>query len=99
MNLINATTNGLKPNADPADTPKERKLREACAGFEAMLLRQMLTLARECEPKGGLIDGGYGEELFRSMHDDQLAQRMASGNGMGLGATLYRQLSKAEHAR
>lgn len=100
MNIITETTNGLKPSTNATDTPKERKLREACAGFEAMMLRQMLALARQSEPEGGrLIDGGYGEEMFRSMHDDQLAQRMASGKGIGLGETLYRQLSKTQHGK
>lgn len=99
MNIITETTNGLKPTGNMTDTPKERKLREACAGFEAMMIRQMLTLARQSEPEGGLIDGGYGEEMFRSMHDDQLAQRMASGKGIGIGSALYRQLSKTQHGK
>jgi len=93
MDIITDATTGLKASAPPADTGKERKLREACAGFEAIMLKQILTLARQSTPQSGLLDGGYGEEIFRSMHDDQLAGKMAGSGGLGFGEMLYRQLS------
>jgi len=95
MDIINDATYGLKKNTLSADTNKEAKLREACAGFEAIMLKQILTIARESVPQGGLLDGGYGEELFKSMHDDQLAQKMAASNDTGFGEMLYRQLSQS----
>jgi flagellar protein FlgJ len=96
MDIISDATAGLKGIANSADTPKERKLREACAGFEALMLKQILTLARQSVPKSGLFDGGYGEEIFQSMHDDQMAQKMAGSQGLGFGDMLYRQLSQAQ---
>lgn len=96
MDIISEATAGLKGNTNSADTAKERKLREACAGFEALMLKQILTLARQSVPKSGLLDGGYGEEMFQSMHDDQLARKMAGSQGLGFGDMLYRQLSQAQ---
>lgn len=95
MDIISEATTGLKGIANSTDTLKERKLREACAGFEALMLKQILSLARQSVPKGGLIDGGYGEEMFQSIQDDQMTQKMAGGNGVGFGDMLYRQLSQA----
>lgn len=95
MDIISEATAGLKGIPNSTDTPKERKLREACAGFEALMLKQILSLARQSVPKGGLLDGGYGEEMFQSIHDDQLAQKMAGSSGIGFGEMLYRQLSHA----
>ena len=95
MNIIADASAGLKGAATSADTAKERKLREACAGFEALILKQILEQARKSAPQGGLIDGGYGEEMYRSMHNDQLAQKMAGSKGVGFGEALYRQLSKS----
>lgn len=95
MDIISEATGGLKTNGNFADKSKEAKLRKACAGFEAMMLKQILTSARGSVPKSGLIDGGYGEEMFKSIHDDQLAQKMASGKGMGFGEMLYQQISRA----
>ncbi len=94
MDIISEATAGLKGNTNSTDTLKERKLREACAGFEALMLKQILTLARQSVPKSGLLDGGYGEEMFQSIHDDQMAQKMAGSSGLGFGDMLYRQLSQ-----
>ncbi|HCC54032.1 MAG TPA: flagellar biosynthesis protein FlgJ [Desulfobulbaceae bacterium] len=95
MNIISEATAGLKGNSSSADTLKKGKLREACAGFEALMLKQILTSARQSIPKSGLLDGGYGEEMFQSIHDDQLTQKMAQSKGLGFGDMLYRQLSQA----
>ena len=95
MDIISEATTGLKGNTNSTDTIKKGKLREACAGFEALMLKQILTLAHQSVPKGGLIDGGYGEEMFQSIHDDQIAQKMAGSKGLGFGEMLYRQLSQA----
>ena len=95
MDIITEATAGLKGIANSTDTLKERKLREACAGFEALMLKQILSLARQSVPKGGLIDGGYGEEMFQSSQDDQMTEKMAGGKGLGFGDMLYRQLSQA----
>ena len=95
MDIISEATTGLKGNTNSTDTLKKGKLREACAGFEALMLKQILTLARQSVPKGGLLDGGYGEEMFQSIHDDQIAQKMAGSKGLGFGEMLYRQLSQA----
>jgi flagellar protein FlgJ len=96
MDIISEATAGLKGTTHPADTLKESKLREACAGFEALMLKQILTLGRQSVEKSGLLDGGYGEEMFQSIHDDQLSQKMAGSAGLGFGDLLYRQLSQAK---
>ncbi len=95
MDIVSEATAGLKGISKSTDTPKERKLREACAGFEALMLKQILSLARQSVPKSGLLDGGYGEEMFQSIQDDQMAQKMAGSSGVGFGEMLYRQLSQA----
>jgi len=95
MDIISEATGGLKTAGNFADKNKDAKLRKACAGFEALMLKQILSIARESVPKSGLLEGGYGEEMFQSIHDDQLSQKMAGGRGMGFGEMLYRQLSRA----
>jgi flagellar protein FlgJ len=94
MDIITTGTLGLKENSNSADTIKERKLREACAGFEAIMLKEMLSLARRSVPKSGLWEGGHAQDIYESMHDDFLTQELAGGEGMGFGEMLYRQLSK-----
>ncbi len=93
MDLQITSMAGLKESSLSTDTKKEGKLREACEGFEAILLKQLLTTMRKSVPKSGLLEAGPGQEIYQDMHDDQLARSMAKGRGMGLGETLYRQVS------
>ena len=92
MNLTASTSIDLKQTGHSADKAKERKLRNACADFEAIILKQMLSTMRKSIPKTGLFHGGYAEDLYQSMHDEMLAEKLAHGKGMGLGEALYRQL-------
>ncbi len=80
--------------ADKFEEKKEKKLRKACHDFEALMLKQLLTSMRKSIPKDGILHGGYASDMYQSMQDDALAQEMAKGRGMGLGDSLYRQLSR-----
>jgi len=86
----------FKVTADPADTRDNGRLRKACADFEAIILEKILELGRKTTIKSGLMDGGFAEEMYQSIHDHELAERMSGGHGMGFGEMLYRQIS-AQH--
>lgn len=86
----------LKENGLSADTLKERKLRKACADFEAIILEKSLRFGRESAPTGGIFGGGFADDMYRSMYEHELAQKMAQGKGMGFGEMLYRQI-KEQH--
>ncbi len=57
------------------------------------MLKQLLTTMRKSVPKDGLFKTGYAEEMYTSMHDEQLAKDMAHGKGIGLSDILYKQIS------
>ncbi|MCK5323829.1 MAG: rod-binding protein [Desulfobulbaceae bacterium] len=93
MNPTSSIPIDLKQSGLSADKAKEKKLKNACADFEAIILRQMLSTMRKSVPKTGLFHGGYAEDLYQSMHDEMLTEKLAHGKGMGLGEALYQQLS------
>ncbi len=71
------------------------KLREAAADFEAMFVKQMLSSMRKAIPReeGGLIKESEGEKIFRDLLDAEYAKTASrTGQGMGVGAAMYRQL-------
>ncbi len=68
-------------------------MHKACQGFEAIMLKQLLTAMRKSVPKDGLFKTGYAEDMYNSMHDDQLARNLSSGEGMGIANMLYKQIS------
>lgn len=94
MEPIISSTNAFKKNLISADINKETRLRQACADFEAMMLQQMMRMARENMPKSGLLEGGFAEDMFRSVQEEELAKNMSQGRGMGFGELLYRQISQ-----
>jgi flagellar protein FlgJ len=74
---------------------RDPELRKACAEFESVFINQLLKTMRKGIPEGGLLDGGYREEMYTSLLDEQVARKIAHGQGIGLGEQLYRQLSRA----
>ena len=93
---INATGPAPFKENIPAADMKDRKLREACAGFEAIILEKILQFSRDSATENTLIGGGYAEEMYRSMYESALTQKMSDGKGMGFGELLYRQI-KNQH--
>ncbi len=93
MQIQPATALALKKTGQTADTNKEAELKKACQGFEAIILKQLLTTMRKSVPKGGLTEESYAQDMYQSMSDDRLAQEMANSHGIGLADTLFHQLS------
>lgn len=70
---------------------KEKKLREACRGFESLFLSQLFKEMRATVPKTGILHGQF-EEQYYSMFDKALCDKMADAGGIGLADMMYRQL-------
>ena len=96
MKITLSGTIDLKKSPISSDTMKDvkdEKLRKACADFEAIIIQQMLRTMRKSVPKSELLETSYAEEIYQSMHDDELAKGLAHGRGVGLGELLFRQIS------
>lgn len=80
---VNLTTN--------TPTAANAKIREATQQFEGLFLAQMLEAMRKTAPTGGILPANSGEQMFRQMFDQEIAQRMAQSGGVGIGEMLYQQ--------
>ncbi len=90
------------PTTIPISTDKpviNKDLRKACADFEAQMTNQLLAAMRKTIPTDGLFKKSYGEEMFQSMLDQELAVQMAQGQGTGFGEALYQQLSQHNNGK
>lgn len=65
---------------DPEDA---KKIKAVARDFEAVFLELMLKSMRNTVPKSELIDGGNGEEIFRSMLDSEYAKAMSQQDSYG----------------
>ncbi len=82
--------------ADASRIDRGSKLFEECREFESIFVKMMLKEMRNSVDKSdSLISGGWAEDIYQDMLDDEYSKTMAKTAGFGLADQLYRQLSKA----
>lgn len=89
--MIEATSSSPSPSPslDPAAYARARQQAEELEGvFLHMLVKQMFSAIET----GGDFGGGFGEETWRSMQAEQLAQSMAEAGGIGLADQIMADL-------
>lgn len=73
----------------------DKALLKVAQEFEAIMTRQLLKSMREASPGDGLGDS-EATKSFTSMLDDQYAQTLTHGRGLGLADMIVRQVREAE---
>lgn len=96
LNPLAISIKGLYSQGSPSENSdiekKNLELKGACEQFESLFLQDLLRIMRESIPKTGLFDGGRGEEIYRSVLDREMAERMAAAGGVGLAKILFERL-------
>lgn len=75
------------------EADKEKKLRDACEGFESIFIQKMWQEMRNTLPKTNMLQGRE-EQYWQSMYDQELAKSMTAAGGIGLADMMYAQLSR-----
>jgi murein DD-endopeptidase MepM/ murein hydrolase activator NlpD len=75
--------------ADP--NAKDKKLREAVEGFEAIFVQKIWQQMRANVPKEGYLHS-KDEEFWQGMFDQELSKKLTAAGGIGLSDMLYEQL-------
>lgn len=83
----------------PADPAYQKKMREACQGFEAMFLQMMWREMRNTVPENSLFGESNGEKIFKDMLDTEMVDRISAGGGVGLADIIYDQLTAEYQAK
>ena len=68
-------------------------IKEAAQQLESLFIGQLMAAMRRTAPQGGAIKTSGGEEIFRQMFDQEIAQRISQRGGVGIGEMLNQQLS------
>ncbi|MEB6378919.1 flagellar assembly peptidoglycan hydrolase FlgJ [Leclercia adecarboxylata] len=84
--------NELKSKAgkDPAGN-----IRPVARQVEGMFVQMMLKSMREALPKDGMFSSD-STRLYTSMYDQQIAQQMTAGKGLGLADVIVKQMAAAQ---
>ena len=80
-----------------ASKTPDQALKAAAQQFEALFMSMMLKSMRDSTPQDGAMDNEQ-TRMFTGMLDQQLAQNMSSGRGIGLADMLVKQLSQSGQA-
>lgn len=78
---------------DMSPEARDKRLREACEGFESVFINKLWTQMRKSIPKEGFLHG-KDEEMYLGMFDQEISKKLASSGGIGIGDMLYRQLKQ-----
>lgn len=89
--LLQQTPKTTDGNAAGKKDPEA--LRKTCQDFEAIFVQSMFKAMRSTVPDGGLFPKGMAEEAFQDLMDMEVAKAAAEQGRMGLGESLFRQLS------
>ncbi|HOP40998.1 MAG TPA: rod-binding protein [Geobacteraceae bacterium] len=78
------------------EIPQKQKaaLKQVTREFEALFVGLMLKSMRSTVATDSLTGGGRGEEVYRSLLDQEYAMEIARGEGLGLGTMLEEQLAR-----
>jgi Rod binding domain-containing protein len=86
-----APSRGQAAGAAPAG-PKDNAT--AAREMESLFAFELVKAMRRTVPESGLLSGGRGEEIMRSIQDQALAEAVASRGGLGLAKSLLPALNR-----
>lgn len=79
--------------ANQAAEIEDKKLRDACRDFEAILIKQMLDSMRKTVPENSMIKENQGEKIFEDMLYQEYATSMADTGSLGISDIMYQQMT------
>ena len=80
----------LKKAYDEGD---KQKLKEACDGFESIMLQSLFKQMKATVPTSSLVEKSTARSMFEDMFDEELMKE-ATKQGVGISDMMYKQLSK-----
>ena len=72
-----------------------KQIKELAGEFESIFTELVLKSMRNSVQKGGLIDGGNGEDIFKGMLDSEYSKAMADQRSSGIADSIEKHLLQA----
>ena len=77
--------------------PDPDAIKQVAKQFESIFMHQAFKSMRSTLPKDGLMSGGFGEEMFTDMLDQEYAKLSIANQSMGLADTLLINWAEIVH--
>jgi flagellar protein FlgJ len=81
-------------------TEKQRQqAKKVAQDFEALFIGMMMKSMRETVPEDKLTGGGHGEDVYRSLLDQEYAAAAVKRGGLGLAKQIEKDIIRQESRR
>ena len=99
--LPGASTSKLNiERLSPKSKEKEaEQLYRACQEFESVFIAYLMKSMRKTIPRSEFMNGGLREDMYLAMMDEEISRVVAKGPGMGLAASIYRQIGQNKKSK
>jgi flagellar protein FlgJ len=89
----------LSPGLDaPSKTDTPEKIEQAAKQFESLLIAQLMKSMHEAGSKGWLGEEDESSQCATEMAQEQFAQALANGGGLGLSRMIIQGLTRSSEA-
>jgi flagellar protein FlgJ len=93
--LADQTAGKARKLGNGQDKAREAKaIKKVAQEFEAIFIGMMMKSMRETVGKNELMSGGHGEDVFRSLLDQEYANAAAASGGTGLASMIEKELTR-----
>ncbi len=76
------------------DKKDDKELKAACKQFEGIMLDILYKQMKATINRSNLVEADPGREVFESMLDESMMQKVSETSTFGLADSLYKQLSR-----
>jgi Rod binding domain-containing protein len=92
------TSGGANPPMSAAETAKRAQIHQTAQKFEASFLSVMLNemFSKDDDNVDKAFTGGSGAKMFQSMLAQSMADKMVQTGGVGLAASVQREMLKMQ---
>jgi Rod binding domain-containing protein len=84
------------PQASAGELAKRSQIKQTAQNFESSFLSVMFQQMFTGISTDGPFGGGQGEEMFRSVLTDAMAKQVSKAGGIGVAASVEREMLKLQ---
>lgn len=98
MDMVQFQTTPLGANAAPAADAESAEARKVAQDFEAFFIGMYIETMFSGIETDGAFGGGHGEDVFRSLLNQEVGKSIARTGGLGIADSVMREIIKMQEA-
>jgi Rod binding domain-containing protein len=88
IELVQAKSSANAPNSDHT-----QELKKVCEDFESIFIAQLMKTMRASIEKSGLFEENAGTDIYQSMFDFEVSNKIAHSGSFGIAEMIFKSLS------